>query len=188
MLGIERIAGPAASLQGAAGSLGTRSGSAAQKGLASQGAGSQLSPEDQAKVQELQKRDREVRQHEQAHLAAAGGYARGGAKYTYTTGPDGRQYATGGEVSIDVSPASTPEATIQKMETVKRAAVAPADPSAQDRAVYSEAVQAEQAARQEAAKEKQGGAQGSSAVSAYANAIQGAQEQQAAASLIDVRA
>jgi len=187
MLSIGRITGPSASLGDASGSLGTRSGSATQKGLAAQGTGSQLSPEDQAKVQALQQRDREVRQHEQAHLAAASGYAQGGAKYTYTTGPDGRQYATGGEVSIDVSSAGTPEATVQKMETVKRAAVAPANPSSQDHAVYAEAVRAELAAQQEAAKEKQTAPQGAS-VNAYLGAAQGAQAQQAAASLIDVRA
>ena len=44
--------------------------------------------------------DREERQHEQAHLSAAGGHARGGPSYQYETGPDGKRYAVGGEVSI----------------------------------------------------------------------------------------
>jgi hypothetical protein len=114
-----------------------------------------LTPEQQAALQRLQQVDREVRQHEQAHLAVAGGYARGGANYSYTTGPDGRQYATGGEVSIDVSPAATAEATIQKMEIVKRAAVAPANPSGQDRAVYATASKVEMQAEQERAQEQQ---------------------------------
>jgi len=118
----------------------------------------ELSPQQQAAVRQLETADREVRQHEQAHLAAAGGYARSGASYMYTTGPDGKRYATGGEVSIDVSTARTPQATIQKMETVKRAAVAPSNPSAQDRAVYAEAQQIEIQAQQEATQEsrKQG--------------------------------
>ena len=114
----------------------------------------ELSQQEQQEVKELQKTDREVRQHEQAHMSAAGGYARGGAHFTYTTGPDGKRYATGGEVSIDVSPGNTPEATIQKMETVKRAATAPANPSAQDRSVYASASRTEQQARAELAKEK----------------------------------
>ena len=40
-----------------------------------------LSEEEQQQVEELAKRDLEVRQHEQAHLAAAGGHARGGPSY-----------------------------------------------------------------------------------------------------------
>jgi len=132
---------------------------AARKGTLSQGPISGLSPKEQAQVQRLQQVDRQVRQHEQAHLAVAGAYARGGANYSYTTGPDGRQYATGGEVSMDVSPERTPEATIRKMETVKRAAVAPANPSSQDRTVYAAAAQTELAAQQQLAKEQQQGTQ-----------------------------
>ena len=115
----------------------------ASAGLASK----KLSPEQEATVERLRARDQAVRQHEQAHLAAAGGYARGGAHYSYTTGPDGKRYATGGEVSIDTSPAANPEATIQKMEAVKRAAMAAANPSAQDRAVYAQASRTEMEAR-----------------------------------------
>ena len=119
----------------------------------SQAGTQQLSQQEQQEVDKLKQTDREVRQHEQAHISAAGGYAKGGANYTYTTGPDGKRYATGGEVSIDVSPGSTPQATIQKMETVKRAAIAPANPSGQDRAVYAAASRAEQNAKTEVAKE-----------------------------------
>jgi hypothetical protein len=127
---------------------------AAQKGILAQGSTSNVSPQEQAEIRKLQQVDREVRQHEQAHLATAGGYARGGANYTYATGPDGKRYATGGEVSIDVSPSRTPQATISKMETVKRAALAPANPSAQDRAVYAAAVRAEVSAEQQLAKQR----------------------------------
>ena len=63
-------------------------------------------------------------------------YVRGGARFSYTTGPDGRAYATGGEVSIDRSAVpGDPAATIQKLRQVQRAALAPADPSPQDRSV-----------------------------------------------------
>ena len=120
-----------------------------QEGLSGQG---KLDPQQEAQVQKLKQIDQQVRQHEQAHMTAAGGYARGGAHFTYTMGPDGKQYATGGEVSIDVSPASTPQATVQKMETVKHAALAPANPSSQDRSVYAAAQKEEMAARQEQAK------------------------------------
>ena len=132
---------------------------AAQKG-ATPGAAQELSDDEKAQIAKLKATDQRVRQHEQAHLAASGGNARGGATYTYTTGPDGKQYATGGEVSIDVSPASTPQATIQKMQTVMHAAVAPADPSSADRAVYARAQQLAQEAQRELAQQRQDGSEG----------------------------
>lgn len=85
-------------------------------------------------VDELKGRDREVRTHEHAHASIGGLYA-GAPSYTYQRGPDGRSYAVGGEVSIDVSPGKTPEETIRKMQTIRRAALAPAQPSSQDRQV-----------------------------------------------------
>ena len=97
----------------------------------------------QAEVQELSKlkqRDREVKAHEQAHIMAGGQYVRGGAHYEYQKGPDGRSYAVGGEVQIDTSKIpGDPEATARKMAAIKRAAMAPAEPSAQDRRIASKA-------------------------------------------------
>lgn len=90
-------------------------------------------------ISELVNRDREVRTHEQAH-AAVGGVHAGAPTYTYTRGPDGKRYASGGEVSIDVGAvANDPQATLSKMQIVIRAALAPAEPSAQDRSVASQA-------------------------------------------------
>jgi hypothetical protein len=104
----------------------------------------ELAPEEQQEVEELKQRDTEVRQHEQAHLMAGGQYVKGGASYTYKVGPDGNRYAIGGEVQLDTSPIpDDPQATIGKMETIKRAALAPAEPSEQD---YRVATQAEQLA------------------------------------------
>ena len=78
----------------------------------------------------LRQRDQEVRLHEQAHLLAAGPYAKGAPSYTYQTGPDGQRYAVGGEVPIDLSPVpGNPQATLQKALTIRRAALAPTDPS-----------------------------------------------------------
>ena len=123
----------------------------AQAGAAPSGSPeAELSQEEQRQVEQLQTRDREVHQHEQAHLAAAGGYARGGASYEYETGPDGKRYAVGGEVSIDTSKVSgDPEATIRKAQIVHRAALAPAEPSSQDRSIASQAKRMEMAARQD---------------------------------------
>ena len=97
-------------------------------------------PQELAHLRELKVRDREVRAHERAHAAAAAGVAHSAPRYTFTRGPDGRQYAIGGEVSIDTSPvAGDPEATLKKARIIQRAALAPAEPSAQDRAVAARA-------------------------------------------------
>ncbi|MEK9629437.1 MAG: putative metalloprotease CJM1_0395 family protein [Nitrospinota bacterium] len=115
----------------------------------------QLTEEERRIVNELKARDAEVRAHEQAHVAAAGPYANGGPTYEYQTGPDGRQYAVGGEVSIDTSPVpGNPEATVRKAQTVKRAALAPREPSAQDRQVAAQAAQLEAQARKEVQTKK----------------------------------
>ena len=66
----------------------------------------------------------------------------GSASFSYETGPDGVLYAVGGEVSVDVSKVSDdPQATLDKMEQIQRAALAPAEPSAQDRQVAAQAAQ-----------------------------------------------
>lgn len=113
-------------------------------------------PEEQAAIAELKRRDQEVRQHEAAHLSAGGAYVRGGARYSYQAGPDGKRYAVGGEVSIDTSAvANNPEATAAKMQAVRAAALAPANPSGQDLAVAAQATQAELQARMQAVEQAQ---------------------------------
>lgn len=82
-------------------------------------------------------------------MAAAGGLAQGGASFSYQTGPDGKRYAVGGEVSIDVSKGRTPQETIDKARQIRAAALAPADPSGQDRQVAARAARMEMEARQE---------------------------------------
>ncbi|MDT8405975.1 MAG: putative metalloprotease CJM1_0395 family protein [Methylococcales bacterium] len=113
-------------------------------------ANSQLSEAEQQQVQKLAARDREVRTHEQAHLSASGGLAMGGASFSFQTGPDGQRYAVGGEVSIDTSEVpGDPRATLQKADTIRRAALAPAQPSSQDFRVAAKASQMAARARQE---------------------------------------
>ncbi len=116
-----------------------------------------LSPEDQARVQKLQARDRAVRAHEQAHQAAAAGLVRGGVAFTYELGPDGRRYATGGEVALDTSPVpDNPAATLAKARQIQAAASAPADPSAQDRTVAAAAAQMAARALRDLARAREG--------------------------------
>ncbi|MBM0419651.1 putative metalloprotease CJM1_0395 family protein [Aeromonas veronii] len=100
-------------------------------------------------VQDLVERDKEVRTHEQAHQSAGGEYA-SSPTYQFTQGPDGKRYATGGEVQIDTSVVpGDPAATIAKMQQIRSAALAPAEPSAQDLAVARSAAASEAKARKE---------------------------------------
>jgi len=103
----------------------------------------------------LKARDREVRAHEAAHSAVAGSLVRGGASFTFEKGSDGQLYAVGGEVNIDTSTDSDdPQATIQKARQIRAAANAPANPSAQDRAVAAQATRMEAQAQRELQQER----------------------------------
>ncbi|MCP5101941.1 MAG: hypothetical protein GY950_01115 [bacterium] len=115
----------------------------------------ELTEEEKKQVRELKEIDRKVRQHEMAHLAAAGGIAVSGANFQYKRGPDGINYAVGGEVRIDASEENDPEATIDKARRIASSALAPADPSPQDRSVAARARIMEMNARMEMAREKQ---------------------------------
>ena len=101
-----------------------------------------------AMITALEARNRDVLAHEAAHMSAGGSYIEGAASYTYQTGPDGKQYAIGGEVSIDMSPVpGNPRATIAKMMAIRAAALSPTDPSGQDASVAAAAAQIETEAR-----------------------------------------
>ena len=113
-----------------------------------------LTPEQQRQVQQLKETDRKVRAHEQAHLSVGSDLVRGGATFSYQTGPDDQRYAVSGEVSIDASPGRTPEETIPKAQHIRAAALAPADPSAQDQNVAATASQMETNARMELAAQQ----------------------------------
>jgi hypothetical protein len=105
--------------------------------------GKKISKEEKQLIDNLKKIDKEVRTHEAAHEAAGGSLVRG-ESFSYTTGPDNQQYAVGGEVQIDMSTVpNDPRATVSKMQTVIRAALAPSDPSGQDRSVAATAASIE---------------------------------------------
>lgn len=123
---------------------------------------SELTEAEQKQVDELKKIDKEVRAHEMAHKNAGGQYA-SNPTYSYTVGPDKQRYATSGEVQIDASPIDgDPEATIAKMDVVIAAALAPAEPSAQDRKVAATAVTTRNQARAELLSQKEEEANGNS--------------------------
>jgi hypothetical protein len=120
-----------------------------------EGAVKKLTPEEEAQVRKLAQRDQEVKAHEQAHVAASGGFA-GSPSYEYQTGPDGRRYAVGGEVSIRRGGATNTGQALGEAEAVKRGAAAPAEPASQDMAVAARAeadIQRLRAKKAQAARE-----------------------------------
>ena len=116
--------------------------------------GTQLDAGEKREVQQLKKRDAKVRRHEMAHKMA-GGSITGQIVYEYERGPDGKRYVTDGHISIDTSTESTPEATLRKASSIRRAALAPSDPSPADRRVAGKAQNMAARARQEIAEERQ---------------------------------
>ncbi len=90
-----------------------------------------------------------------AHIMAGGQYILRRANFSFVLGPDGKLYAVGGEVQIDTSEVpDDPEATIQKAQAVRRAALAPGSPSPQDLRVAAAATQMEFEARMELARQR----------------------------------
>ncbi len=108
--------------------------------------GGELSEEEQRELEALQRTDREVRAHEQAHVAAG---ARN-ATYEYQTGPDGRSYAVGGSAQIEINaPAGAPDEKAAQARKMRAAALAPADPSPKDLEVAAKATRIEMEAMNE---------------------------------------
>lgn len=157
---VSQRAGSAASRQldsPAASGKSSVSSASASSSSSTDASGHKLSTDQQQDLDKLQARDREVRQHEQAHLSAAAGIAVAGPSYDFERGPDGKNYAVGGEVQISISPGRTPEETLAKAQQIERAALAPKDPSGPDRQV---AAQAEQMAQDAQVKIRAEGASG----------------------------
>ena len=128
--------------------------------------------EQQRLVQVLAARDREVHAHESAHVAVGRQYVVSGPSYTYQQGPNGRHYAIGGEVQLDVSAEAEANATLNKAEIVRRAALAPVEPSAQDRLVAARATQLAAQARLAIAAEQRELQQAHQPLSASSPAVQ----------------
>jgi len=91
----------------------------------------QLSPAEKRVVAELQERDREVRNEENRHKAAAGKFA-GEPQYVYRRGPDGKLYAVEGEVPINVDVTGTADDRKAALRRVEAAAVSVQSPSSGD--------------------------------------------------------
>lgn len=114
-----------------------------------------LTTSQKALILQLQATDSAVKAHERAHISAGGGIIRSGATFVYQEAPDKKLYAIGGEVSIDTSEESSPQETIQKMQIVRTAALAPSDPSSTDYQVAATASMLQMQARLEVSRAKQ---------------------------------
>lgn len=117
-------------------------------------------------VEKLKRTEREVIAHEAAHQAAGGRFA-GAVSYSYTRGPDGKSYITGGEVPIRVPSSNDPEQMLSDMAQVQRAALAPGNPSGQDLSVAAQAAATAARARGELAKKDSSETEVSSALGMY---------------------
>lgn len=93
--------------------------------------GRELSQGDEELLQRLQARDAKVRNHEAAHVMAAGGQA-SLPTYEYQLGPDGKRYAVGGAVNLSILSTGEPEADARQASRALRAALATGEPSAKD--------------------------------------------------------
>ena len=110
----------------------------------------EMTLEQSNELKRIQGKADKVVAHEDAHSMLGGTLMLGGPVYQYELGSDGEVYETSGQSRIDMSPlAGNPQATIFKMQQVKRAAMAPLNPSGADRVVASQADQIENQARKQ---------------------------------------
>ena len=115
----------------------------------------ELTQQEKQEVAKLKATDAEVKAHENAHKAAAAGLRTSAPNYEYETGPDGKKYAVAGDVNISYQTSSDPEVNLKNAQQLKAAALAPAEPSSQDRKVAMKAEREIAKARQEIQDEKQ---------------------------------
>jgi len=131
----------------------SQAGSAAAGKAKTAGTTTQQSTDVQQQISQMVQTQNHVISHEQAHMSAGGELA-GSPSYTYTSGPDGKRYITGGEVSISTPSVKEPEDKIRMMERVRSAAMAPSDPSPQDIRVAADASMKESQAQSELSRKR----------------------------------
>jgi hypothetical protein len=120
------------------------------------GAGPQqpdLDADDLRALRELERRDNQVRTRDMAFIAAAGGAA-GSYTIEYETGPDGRRYMVGAEVTLDTTEGATPEQTLAKARALRAATMSASRDSAQDAMAATKAMRMEAEARAEIERER----------------------------------
>lgn len=88
-------------------------------------------------LEKFKKTDAQIRSHEQVHATI--GHTTSPISYTYQQGPDGKMYAVGGSVRLDVSIPDDPKAASFKLDQIARAASGPSNPSGADIAIATQA-------------------------------------------------
>ena len=115
----------------------------------------ELSDVEQAEISSLKARDSKVHQHVQAHLSAAGGLNVSRSPFFYQRGPDGVNYAVGGDVRINTSDGRTAEDRLAQGQKIIDVALAPSDPSPSDRSAAANGQSMVQQASAELLKKSQ---------------------------------
>ncbi|HEY5607172.1 MAG TPA: putative metalloprotease CJM1_0395 family protein [Alphaproteobacteria bacterium] len=99
---------------------------------------SELTRRERALLDHLRSRHREVQEHEMEHYETGRPHT-GAPEYWCVTGPDEKMYAVGGITPFDVTPIRGDiPATLRKYRTLKRAALAPHQPSDVDEMLAKE--------------------------------------------------
>lgn len=84
-------------------------------------------------IAKFKSKDNEIRTHEQTHASL--GTTTSGIKYNYQTGPDGKLYATGGYVTLNVSIPKDESAAIAKLNEIQKASSSPIGLSGADASI-----------------------------------------------------
>jgi hypothetical protein len=99
---------------------------------------------------DLQAASVRVGAHERLHAQIAGRYADSAPRYIHVSGPDGRLYAVGGSLKVDLRPVpGDPVETLRKAHAIMRAAIGPGDPSAADMRIAAAAYRLAAGARRD---------------------------------------
>ncbi|WP_317931169.1 putative metalloprotease CJM1_0395 family protein [Halioxenophilus sp. WMMB6] len=153
---VERRTTPASRVEQDAGEVDESSTPEAVQFAQPEGFSAALSEQELATLQKLKLVDQSVRDHEQAHQSVAGQFA-GSANFDFDTGPDGNRYAVAGEVPIRLPVGDgDPQQRLRQADQVIRAALAPVDPSSQDRSIAARAVQIKNDAKSDLREEQRG--------------------------------
>jgi hypothetical protein len=78
-----------------------------------------LTANERSKLAQLRMKDAAVRSQQFSQIAVAGSLA-SGTNTEFTSGPDGRLYATGGKIEVDTNPGSTPLESLSRASRLRR--------------------------------------------------------------------
>jgi hypothetical protein len=88
-------------------------------------------------LDKFKKADADIRSHEQAHATI--GHTTSPISYNYQQGPDGKMYAVGGHVRLDVSLPEDPKAAMHKLDQIQKASTSVSEPSGADMSIATSA-------------------------------------------------